>query len=340
MKFLRLAIPLLILADGAGLASAKDRHFADGLSVEAEVKEEDGKLRLTVVQYDENQESHWLLTGDLTGEGGGKYRLVHESTDENDKTHTLTGTVKISDDALTYSDLKDSGGKLEIPASGGPWKEIDDATLLRNARARYDTADKLLNTAWTQAKSEVGEKNFSPLRDGQRSWLKYRDAMSEKVVRDILGNPEKTPDYKNLPDYWQAMTEYTVTRTPVLRAWSGKSVPPGRSGIYRDSYGGEVTLAEKKDGLHFEINVVRTPAFNLGEISGTATLSGGSASWTDAPKPEGEKPATLTFTFNANRSLTIKSENADSYHGHNAHFDGQYFKIAPLKPETIKKDGA
>jgi hypothetical protein len=96
-----------------------------------------------------------------------------------------------------------------------------------------------------------------------------------------------------------------------------------------------VTLEEKKDGLHFEINVVRTAAFNLGNISGTAKLSGETAAWTDAPKPEGEKAATLKFKFNANRSLTIESENADAYHGAHAHFDGQYYKVVQAEK---KKD--
>jgi uncharacterized protein YecT (DUF1311 family) len=243
---MRFTIALLIVAGGILSAAAKDRHFAEGLSLEAEVTEEDGKLRLTIIRYDEDHESHWLLSGDLIEEGGGKYRLIDETTDEDNKTRTLTGTVKISDGALSYSGLKDSGGKLEIPAAGGPWKEIDDATLLRNARTRYEAADKLLNDAWTLAKTGVGDKNLPPLRDDQRRWLKYRDAMSEKTVRDIHSHTGKAPDYKTLPDYWQAMTEYTVSRTPVLRAWSGKNVSPGRSGIYRDSYGGEVTRRKRR----------------------------------------------------------------------------------------------
>ncbi|HEX2748380.1 MAG TPA: lysozyme inhibitor LprI family protein [Verrucomicrobiales bacterium] len=336
---MRLLLLPLMVAAGISPVTAGGRYFAEGLTVEAELQNEDGKLHLVVTRYDESQESHQILYGDLTDEGGGKYRLVNESADDDGKTHTLTGTVKIADGSLSYADLKDSGGKLDGPASGGPWKEINGAAVLRNARTRYESADKLLNAAWTQARAELGAKDFPELQESQRRWIKYRDSLSERIALNMHGDGGEKTSAKSLPDYWQQMTAFTVSRTPLLRAWSGKNVPPGRSGIYRDSFGGDLTLEEKKDGLHFEMNVVRTAAFNLGEISGTAKLEGETATWTDAPKPEGEKPAKLTFKFNANRSITIESENADAYHGAHAHFDGQYFKVAPLKKEEGKKPG-
>ena len=339
MTAMRLIILALMIAAGISGAAAKDRYFAEGLTVEAELQNEDGKLHLTVTRYEETQEAHQLLYGDLTDEGGGKYRLVNESADDDGKTHTLTGTVKIADGTLSYANLKDSGGKWEGPVSGGPWKEINGAAVLRNARTRYESADKLLNAAWKQARTELEAKDFPELQESQLRWIKYRDSLAERIALDLHRDAGEKTDVKALPDYWGQMTSFTVSRTPLLRAWSGKNVPPGRSGIYRDSFGGDLTLEEKKDGLHFEINVVRTAAFNLGQISGMAKLEGETATWTDAPKPEGEKAAKLTFKFNANRSVTIESENADSYHGAHAHFDGRYFKVASLKTGVGKKPG-
>jgi uncharacterized protein YecT (DUF1311 family) len=315
--------------------AAKTRYFVEGITVEAELQADTAKPHLVVTRYDENQESHQIFYGDLTDEGGGKCRLVNESSDGDGKWHTLTCTVKIAGGELSYSDLKDSRGKPDAPASGGPWKEINEATLLANARARYESADKRLNEAWKQAREETGEKDLPALRERQRIWIQYRDRMAERAAIDLSEDKDVKNKEAQLP-YWQAMTKYTASRTPVLRAWSGKSVPPGRSGIYRDSFGGEVTLEEKKDGLHFEISVVRSPAFHTGNLSGTAKPSGESASWTDAPKSEGKKVAKLRFKFNANRSLTLESEGAEYYHGARARFDGWYFKVAPLKADESK----
>lgn len=85
--------------------------------------------------------------------------------------------------------------------------------------------------------------------------------------------------------------------------------------------------------MHFHINVVRGPTFHVGAITGIAKLGGDTATWTDAPNPDGETAAVLRLKFNANRHLTVESENAEAYHGARAHFDGDYFKVFPLKKE-------
>lgn len=328
---------LLVLLAGVSSGYAKDRYFADGLKLEAEIQGDAEHPSLTITRYDDAWEATQLLYADLTPGGDGKFKLTNESTDREGKERSLTGTVKIINGALIYEDLKDSAGKLEIPASGGPWKELDEATYLNNVKSRYEAADGLLNEAWKQARAEVGEKGLADLKEAQRSWLKYRDSMAERMTRNMQPEEAKDVPVKSLPDYWQSMTSFTVDRTSILKVWSGKKVPPGRAGIYRDSFSGEVTLEETKDGLQFEINVVRTAAFNVGDVSGVAKLEGETATWTDAPKPQGDKAAVLKFKFNPDRSLTVESENADSYHGHNAHFDGRYFKVAPLpKKEEAK----
>lgn len=348
MRFLYFAAVSLCLSTPALHAEpSKTRYFADGLQIEAKLEIDGETSRFSVTRYDDTMDSDESLYGDITSEGGGVYRFEQKWTDDQEKEHVRTGKVTVKGGALSYAGMKETGGAKDgedgrnIPAAGGPWKEITAATVLKNAKTRYETADKRLNEAWKKAKEEAGEKGLAALQKGQRDWIEYRDSMTERITWDAVratsgAEDPDSVDFKALPEYWRQLTYYTVERTPILLAWSGKNVTPGKAGVYVDSFGGTVTIKEKeKDGgVDFEINVVRGPTFHLGEISGTAKLKGDTATWTDAEKPEGEKAAVVRLKFNADKSLTVETENAESYHGARAYFDAQYFKTATAEKKA------
>lgn len=199
---------------------------------------------------------------------------------------------------------------------------------LKKSKADHARADAKLNAAYKAAMATLEDNEKEALKKDQRAWLAYRDDMAKAQVKQAGDDPEKPEDSSA---YWDMMAGMCDERTDWLGSYT-KELPEGLTGEWGDSHGGHVYLQERKDGVAFGIEVVRTRAFNIGGIAGLAKKSGKGASFVDkatADQPSG--PCKLFFTLDDSGNLTVRGENTDSYHGHNAFFDGTYRKVAKLK---------
>jgi uncharacterized protein YecT (DUF1311 family) len=204
----------------------------------------------------------------------------------------------------------------------------------KEAKAKHAKADAALNAAYKAALAKMDEAQQKELRDGQRGWIEYRDRVTGAWARNATGSDE---NLEKTADYWDIMAGVTEERTAWLESYT-KELPKGFTGEWSDSYGGHMVLEEGKDGVEFSIDVARGNAPNLGEIEGTAAKAKVGAIYLEkVPKDEQREPCKLTFALSATGDLTVTSENADPFHGHNAHFDGTYRKIGKLKKDVNPK---
>lgn len=204
----------------------------------------------------------------------------------------------------------------------------DDAAKLGQAKQRFAAADADLNKTFQEVRSKLSGNALTDLRDRQREWLKHRDYMAADQPRQ---NGFEGSDFKQSPDYWEAMADLTKERTQFLRAAFDRTLPKGITGVYQDSYGGALQLEETAQGIVFSINVVRGPTTHTGGLTGVATRKGNGAVYKEKIEPaEDRKPTELTFTFVDGRIVKITGKNTEYYHGARAYFDGTYFKVAKL----------
>jgi uncharacterized protein YecT (DUF1311 family) len=204
----------------------------------------------------------------------------------------------------------------------------DEAAKLEQAKQRFAATDADLNKAFQETRSKLSGSALIDLRDRQREWLKHRDYMASDQPRQ---NGFEGSDFKQSPDYWEAMADLTKERTAFLRAAFDSSLPKGMTGVYQDSYGGALQLEETAQGLVFSLNVVRGPTTHTGGLTGVATRKGSSAIYKEKIEPpEDRKPCELTFAFTDGHIVKITGKNTEYYHGARAYFDGTYFKVAKL----------
>ena len=198
------------------------------------------------------------------------------------------------------------------------------------ARKKFDAVDALLNNAYKEACAELDKAKVAELRAKQRDWLSYRDMMAESAPFFNSGDQTDTP--KKTADYWVTMTDMTNDRIEFLRAYPGKKVPQGLTGEYSDSYGGTLELEEKKSGVAFSIDTVRSRARNTGEIEGVAQRNGDRLVFKDKPAAGDDRaPCEITFTLSEGHIVKVEEKNGDFYHGFNANFDGVYYKTGKMK---------
>jgi uncharacterized protein YecT (DUF1311 family) len=203
-----------------------------------------------------------------------------------------------------------------------------DAAKLEQAKQRFAAADADLNKAFQEVRSKLNGSAATDLRDRQREWLKHRDYMAADQPRQ---NGFEGSDFKQSPDYWEAMADLTKTRTEFLRAAYDSTVPKGITGVYQDSYGGALQLEETSAGIVFSINVVRGPTTHTGGLSGVATKKGNGAAYKEKVEPpDDRKPCELTFVFVEGHIVKLTGKNTEYFHGARAYFDGTYFKVAKL----------
>jgi uncharacterized protein YecT (DUF1311 family) len=201
---------------------------------------------------------------------------------------------------------------------------------LKKAKADHAKSDTKLNAAYKAAMATLDDSAKDSLKKDQRAWLGYRDDMAKAQVKQSGDDPEK-PEASAA--YWDMMAGLCDERAEWLGSYTNAAaLPAGLTGEWMDSRGGHVYLQERKDGVAFGIEVVRTRAFNLGGIAGLAKKTDQGADFVDkatADQPGG--PCKLFFTVDAGKNLTVRGENTDIYHGHGAYFDGVYRKVAKLK---------
>ena len=204
----------------------------------------------------------------------------------------------------------------------------DEAAKLEQARQRFATADAELNKTFQEVRSKLREKALKDLRDRQREWLKHRDDMASAQPRQ---NGFEGSDFKQSPDYWEAMADLTKERAEFLRAAFDPALPKGITGLYQDSHGGALQLEETPPGIVFSINVLRGPTLHLGGLTGVAVLKGQVAIYKEEVEPaEDRRPCELTFAFSDGHIVKVAGKNTGYYHGARAYFDGTYFKVGKL----------
>ncbi len=199
---------------------------------------------------------------------------------------------------------------------------------LKKAKADHAKADAKLNVAYKAAMAAMEDAGKAELKKDQRAWLEYRDDLAKAQVHEAADDIEKP---ESSAAYWDMMAGLSDERTEWLGSYT-KELPEGLTGEWMDSHGGHVYLQERKDGVAFGIDVVRTRAFNLGGIGGLAKKTATGADYTEkVPADEKREPCKLTFTVDASGNLEVKSENSEPFHGNRAYFDGTYRKVAKLK---------
>ncbi len=208
------------------------------------------------------------------------------------------------------------------------------ASALAPALANFKSADTALNAAWAAFKAKATSTEFQTILQNQRNWLNYRDAMS---ANDVVAFAEPA-DLANCADYHQGRVELTKGRTQFLK---GLTAPAqlNWSGVYRDTFGGYLSLEQIGDQLNFSLDVVRGPTFHTGEYAAVANLAAAlktgertTATFTRDLEPEtGDAAKTLLFSFDrVGNRITLKAENAEQFAGARAYFEGDYVYFGPL----------
>ena len=205
----------------------------------------------------------------------------------------------------------------------------DGATsmVLQDEKLAYQAIDKELNTAWGQARKQLSEKEFVALRGIQRAWLGYRDLMASAIAGY---GPEVKAE--NCADYVNALASLTRERTQFLRAWP-QSSGGSWSGTYQDSFGGSLQIVEQAGVAYFEIGTVRGYGMSNGQIAGfgaiknASKVSDGQVEFRIQDAEVGEIVVRLQ---RQGARLSVATENADHFHGHNAYFDGNYARVGAV----------
>jgi len=201
---------------------------------------------------------------------------------------------------------------------------------LADSKAKFAAQDKALNGAYAKLKAELAPELFPDVQADQRSWVEYRNYMSEGQAHGE--DPEKSLER------WEMAAGLTEERIKWLQAWKALDKRKGWTGSYSDGRGGLLQVVQK-DGEHwFLLSVVRGPTFHVGELGGKLRVNGKMA-WFET-KAEGEdRPTWLTLLEEYSHPGRIKvcPENAQYFHGARAYFDGSYLWTGELSAEDQKK---
>lgn len=211
----------------------------------------------------------------------------------------------------------------------GEYAPLTSAQRLARAKQRWEKADAVLNQVYAGVKGEVGKAGETKLRDFQRGQIQRRDDQAEYDAIDHREHPTESAHY------WDTMLTMTADNIAFLKIYSGRNVPKGLTGSYRDGKGGHLDLEETPKGLKFSIEVVRGRSSHTGEIAGVARLKGNSATFKDVLDREalkaGQKAGEITFSMRDGHIVHLDAKNTQDYGGANAYFDGDYYKAGKLQ---------
>ena len=201
---------------------------------------------------------------------------------------------------------------------------------LAEAKAKFAKQDKELNEFYAGLKKDLDPEQFAAVQEDQRSWMEYRDHMSEWQEKEDM--PETAVDR------WELAASITEGRIEWLRAWKKLDQRKGWPGKYEDGRGGMLCIVEKEGKTWFALNVVRGPSFHVGGIGGEFRKNGRTA-WFET-KPEGaERPTWLTFRepYTEEGRITVAGENTSYFHGARAYFDGTFLWTGELTAAEQKE---
>lgn len=200
-----------------------------------------------------------------------------------------------------------------------PPKALMRSNALQVNKTQFHKADAELNQAYQKLMGSLDAAGKEDLKTRQKEWIEQKD---------YLTDPENG---QNDPDYWDAVTDMTKSRTEFLKStYPGKEVSASVSGTYADESGGVLSIREAGGEWQFAISVVRGPTFHTGFIRAAAKPDGkGGAKFVDADKnalSSDGQPAIITFQREGKR-IVVTAANTDYYHGARAYFEGTYFKV-------------
>lgn len=223
---------------------------------------------------------------------------------------------------------------LAMPALFGAQEEPKPKTPAE-AKAAFAKADKALNEAWAATKKALPESEFAELQIKQRGWVKYRESQARAANRD-----NNEPEGKESTVYYEAVTDLTQSRADWLRARIRSDNDNSLTGVWTDSFGGEIEIVQEKDRLLFAIEVVRGPTYHTGGLAGVASWNSPLGWFSDKGRDkEKTHESNLVFIHDGNL-LKIIGANTSYYHGARAYFDGDYCKTGVLnekrKAEVMK----
>lgn len=204
---------------------------------------------------------------------------------------------------------------------------------LSQTKAEFAEQDKRLNQTYQKAKSTLSEYVFKKIRQEQRDWIEYRDAMAESAAH-FDGGAESGSE-TTTPAYWNAMAYLTETRIEILNAWMNvDTFEKTWEGVWIDGYGGILRISEASDGsLTFTCSVVRGPTYHLGNIGGVAETNHSTARFSTSIEGEEDEETWLTFLQKGDGQLQVLGENTHYFHGARAYFDGKYLRTRELTAE-------
>lgn len=207
----------------------------------------------------------------------------------------------------------------------------------KQAKAKFEKADKALNEAWAAAKEAMSEPQFNKLKESQRAWVKYRDYLARSPL--YSGADSQGELALDSPDYLSAAAELEDMRTEWLRALVKEKAAAEETltGIWTDSYGGTLQVVEQDGQLFFIIECVRGPTSHLGGLSGVAAWNQTIGWYSDKGVDKDKEEVTnLSFTLRDNQ-LEVIGANTGHYHGARAYFDGSYVKTGGLAAKAHAK---
>lgn len=210
---------------------------------------------------------------------------------------------------------------------------MSSAAELKSAREKFAAADAALNSAWKPLKAKLSAAQFAATLKQQRLWLNYRDEMA---AASASGEPfVELATMTQCAEFEISRAEITGSRTKLLQA---QLVPAAGSwgGVYEDSFGGQISVDVRADGLHFLIDVVRSTAYHTGRIVGVAQVKGNSAVYRSiaedfSTEAEHDTLPVVVSLKRAGNQLEVKVENAQNFGGMRAYFDGSYVRVGALK---------
>jgi uncharacterized protein YecT (DUF1311 family) len=205
----------------------------------------------------------------------------------------------------------------------------------KEAKAQFEKADTELNQAWEKLKKNLPADEFSKLKEEQRDWVQYRDSLSLSPA--YSGAPEDEAKARLSSEYFMTAKSLTEERTLWLKAYNLPLNKDSLTGIWSDSFGGEMEIVEQKGTLYFSVSVVRGPTAHTGDITGIASWNLPLGWFSDKGRESSKTDETnLSFILRGNK-VEVTGANTMYYHGARAYFDGTYVRVQSLPAEDQTK---
>ncbi len=205
------------------------------------------------------------------------------------------------------------------------------------AKVAFEKADKALNEIWAKAKTDLPASQFEALKIDQRGWIEWRDYIAASFAN--VGSEVPEDKAKDTSEYLALAADLMETRVQWLKGYLKDPVEGDtRTGVWKDSQGGELNLVQEGKKLFFTIDVVRGPTYHLGSIGGEAFWNSPLGWFSDQGNDPEKKdePTNLAF-IQRDKELEVVGANTSPYHGARAYFDGKYIRVAALSKEQAAK---